>query len=103
MDVAGRVERLRESFDDVECDALLVTNLVNIRYLAGFSGSAGLFAVMDDELVFVTDGRYDQQAHEELQAAGIDARIEIGTSGAAQRAARRGGGRRYSGSHPKAR
>jgi Xaa-Pro aminopeptidase len=87
MDVAGRVERLRESFDDAECDALLVTNLTNIRYLTGFSGSAALFAVMDDELVFVSDGRYDQQSHEELAAAGIDARIEIGTHGEAQRKA----------------
>jgi Xaa-Pro aminopeptidase len=85
MDVAGRVERLRESFDDAECDALLVTNLVNIRYLTGFSGSAGLLAVMDDELVLVTDGRYDQQAHEELGAAGLDVRIGIGSHGGAQR------------------
>ncbi|HEV7758046.1 MAG TPA: aminopeptidase P family protein [Acidimicrobiales bacterium] len=81
MDVAGRVERLRESLDDAECDALLVTNLTNIRYLTGFSGSAGMFAVMDDELVFVTDGRYDQQSHEELAATGVDARIEICSGG----------------------
>ena len=87
MDVAGRVERLRESFDDAECDALLVTNLTNIRYLTGFTGSAGMFAVMDDELVFVTDGRYDQQSHEELAGAGVDARVEIGTHGEVQRQA----------------
>jgi Xaa-Pro aminopeptidase len=88
MDVARRVERLRESLDDAECDAILVTNLTNIRYLTGFSGSAGLFAVMDDELVFVTDGRYDQQSHEEIAEAGLeDVRIEIGGHGEAQRKA----------------
>jgi Xaa-Pro aminopeptidase len=87
MDVAGRVERLRESFDDADCDALLVTNLTNVRYLTGFTGSAAMLAVMDDELVFVTDGRYDQQAHEQLGATGVEARIEIGSAGEAQREA----------------
>ena len=40
MDVAGRIARLRERFDDLQCDAVLVTNLVSVRYLTGFTGSA---------------------------------------------------------------
>ena len=50
MDVAGRVDRLRAAFDDAGCDALLVTKLVNIRYLTGFTGSAALLLVRPDEL-----------------------------------------------------
>ena len=78
MDTAGRVERLRALFDKAGCDALLVTTLTNIRYLTGFTGSAALVLVRPDELVFTTDGRYRDQAAEQLGAAGVEARIEIG-------------------------
>jgi len=75
MDVAGRAARLRES---LPVDALLVTKLVNIRYLTGFTGSAAQLLVLPDEMVFVTDGRYRDQAADELRAAGVDATIRIG-------------------------
>src|SRR5690606_34244166 len=66
-------------------DGLLVTSLTNIRYLTGFSGSAALLLVAPDELLFVTDGRYRDQATEQLAAAGVDARIEIGRTSDEQR------------------
>ncbi|MEJ7584111.1 MAG: aminopeptidase P family protein [Acidimicrobiales bacterium] len=83
MDVAGRLDRLRAGLVEAGCDALLVTKLVNIRYLSGFTGSAALLLVGSDELLFVSDGRYGEQAAEQLAAAGVDARIEI--SGTEQR------------------
>jgi Xaa-Pro aminopeptidase len=85
MDVAGRVPRLRQRFEEAGCDALLVTRLVNIRYLTGFTGSAALLLVRPDELVFVTDGRYRDQSALELAAAGIEAAISVGLTGARQR------------------
>jgi Xaa-Pro aminopeptidase len=85
MDVAGRIGRLRASFTGAGIDALLVTRLTNVRYLTGFTGSAGLLLVLADGAVFVTDGRYAEQSVEQLGAAGVDARVEIGTTGALQR------------------
>src|SRR5215510_5567036 len=85
MDVAARAPRLRSGFDAAGCDALLVTNLTNIRYLTGFTGSAGLLLVAPDGLVFVTDGRYRDQAADELAAAGVGADIRIGRTSEAQR------------------
>ncbi len=87
MDVAGRAHRLRRTFEEVGCDAMLVTKLVNIAWLTGFTGSAALALVLADEIVFVTDGRYEQQAAEELDRAGVAARLEIGLTAAAQREA----------------
>lgn len=55
-------------------DALLVTSRPNIRYLTGFSGSAGVAVVTRGELLFVTDSRYDEQAR---QQCGAVARVEI--------------------------
>ena len=75
MDVAGRSARLRSQ---LTVDALLVTKLVNIRYLTGFTGSAALLLVLPEELLLVTDGRYRDQAADELRAAGVDASIRIG-------------------------
>src|SRR5215471_3551106 len=45
MDVAGRADRLRAALADAGGDALLVTNLTNVRYLTGFTGSAALLLV----------------------------------------------------------
>ncbi len=78
MNVASRLEKLRSSFDSHECDALLVTNLVNVRYLTGFSGSAAFVLVTPDEVVFTTDGRYGIQADQQLSAAGVQAEIVVG-------------------------
>jgi Xaa-Pro aminopeptidase len=85
MDVAGRAGRLRAVMAEPGAgadatsplDALLVTKLVNVRYLTGFTGSAGLLLVAPDGLVLVVDGRYGQQAGEQLAAAGVDARVEV--------------------------
>jgi Xaa-Pro aminopeptidase len=55
-------------------DALLVTSRPNIRYLTGFSGSAGLALATRDALLVLTDFRYDEQARQEC---GGFARVEI--------------------------
>ena len=77
MDVAGRLPLVRTALAATGADALLVTRLVNLRYLTGFTGSAGMALVLPDELVFVSDGRYRDQAADQLAAAGVEARIEI--------------------------
>ena len=87
MDVAARIPRLRESLEAAGCEALLVTRLVNIRYLTGFSGSAAMLLVLPDSVVFTTNCRYRDQSAEQLAAAGVEAEIEIGlTSGDQQKA-----------------
>lgn len=56
----------------------MVTHLPNVRYLSGFTGTAGVLLFLVSERShkarFYTDGRYTQQAHEEIQ----DAKIVIG-------------------------
>lgn len=86
MDVAGRAPRLRERFADAGIDALLVTRLPNVRYLTGFSGSAAMLLVTPDDLLVVTDGRYETQMGEQLAAAGVPASVEIGATHADQHA-----------------
>lgn len=69
-DHAARRERLRASLARRELDALWVTDLTNIRYLTGFTGSnATLLLAVDADLEldrFHTDGRYTTQAEQEV-------------------------------------
>jgi Xaa-Pro aminopeptidase len=71
MDYEGRLARLQHDLASTGMDALLVSHLPNIRYLCGFTGSAGALIVSKQKTVFFTDGRYKQQAHQEVEGAGI--------------------------------
>ncbi|KOX16793.1 X-Pro dipeptidase [Saccharothrix sp. NRRL B-16348] len=65
MPHSTRRAALRATLRDRELDALLVTNLLNVRYLTGFTGSNAALLVhadSDDATVFCTDGRYLTQA-----------------------------------------
>ena len=86
MEVAERANRVRERFEAADCDALLVTKLVNIRWLTGFTGSSALLVVLPDRLVFTTDGRYGEQSEHQLAAAGVEAERTV-AGGEGQRTA----------------
>ena len=78
MDVAGRLPRLWPVLEEAGCDALVVACLTNVRYLTGFTGSAGVLLVRADRALLLTDGRYEAQASEELAAAGVEAGVMVG-------------------------
>ena len=61
-----------------------MTNLTNVRWLTGFTGSNGWVAVLPDRLVLGTDGRYRDRAEAELADAGVDAEILTGFTRAEQ-------------------
>ena len=77
LDVAGRADRVRAAAVEQGCDALVVTDLTNVRYLTGFTGSAGVLVVRSGDLVLLTDGRYQEQAADQLAATGVDAELVI--------------------------
>jgi Xaa-Pro aminopeptidase len=61
-----RADRLVERLAERELDALVVTNLTNVRYLSGFTGSNAVCVVGRDSRVFLTDFRYVSQAAEQV-------------------------------------
>jgi Xaa-Pro aminopeptidase len=72
-----RPDRLAAALAERELDALLVTHLVTVRWLTGFSGSNGLALVgagEDGSRRFFTDFRYLTQSAEQLDE-GWDRRI----------------------------
>ncbi|MGO9211510.1 MAG: M24 family metallopeptidase [Terriglobales bacterium] len=71
MDYRGRQRRVAQVLEARRLDALLVTHLPNIRYLCGFTGSAGVLLVANGRFTFFTDGRYREQAGAEVQGARV--------------------------------
>src|SRR5438477_8875560 len=63
-----RQEHLRGIMQRSGWSALLVTDLPNVRYLCGFTGSAGVLGFTRRHSAFFSDGRYRQQAAEEVVA-----------------------------------
>lgn len=57
-----RRDALRRLTGAAGAEAALVTDLVNVRYLTGFSGSNAALLVTDARAVLATDGRYTTQA-----------------------------------------
>jgi Xaa-Pro aminopeptidase len=67
--MSHRAQRAIGLLPEAGVDALLVTNLVNVRYLSGYTGSNGLALLGEGGCTFVTDFRYMEQAAQEVDAA----------------------------------
>src|ERR1041385_3631258 len=75
MNFSARQTKLASSLRQAGLDAVLVTHLPNVRYLCGFSGTAGALLLQlggrSHKSTFYTDGRYTQQAQEEVESAKV--------------------------------
>ncbi len=65
----ARADRLIDLLAEESLDLMLVTELVNVRYLTGYTGSNGLALVGPQTRKFVTDFRYVEQASEEVDSS----------------------------------
>jgi Xaa-Pro aminopeptidase len=62
----GRGERLAAMLAERELDLFLVTDLTNVRYLTGFTGTNGACICGPDIRCFLTDFRYTERAAAEV-------------------------------------
>lgn len=68
--MSSNLERVRAKMAEENVPALFVTNLTNVQWLTGFTGSSGFVVLTQDSGVFITDSRYTIQANEEV--SGLD-------------------------------
>jgi Xaa-Pro aminopeptidase len=67
MNYAERLAKLRGALGHANnCEALVVSDLTNVRYLCGFTGTAGMAVVTPQEAWFITDFRYQSQAAQQV-------------------------------------
>ena len=69
MDHLSRLKRFERTLDEKGLDGFAVTHPANLRYLCGYTGSNGLLLFLAGRRVLFTDGRYTQQAREEVEGA----------------------------------
>ncbi len=81
---ASRADAIRRRLSERGLNALAVSDMTNLRWLTGFTGSSALVVLLPDRLVLVTDGRYADRAQAEMAAAGVDAEIRVGFTQAQQ-------------------
>ncbi len=77
MDLPARLDRVRVALAQTGCQALIVTKPHNIRWLTGFTGSAGTVIVTGETLTVITDDRYQAQVGQQLDGAGVTADVVI--------------------------
>ena len=63
----NRLQNLKKEFRLLDLDAFLVTDLVNIRYLTGFTGSNAILLVKKNQSYLITDFRYKEQVNKEVR------------------------------------
>ncbi|MCP3987634.1 MAG: M24 family metallopeptidase [Actinomycetia bacterium] len=80
MDVASRVDQVRQTMAEDSIEIMIVTKSENVRWLTGFTGSNGRLVVTHDAFIAITDGRYREQITNQLDQAGVAATIEITTT-----------------------
>lgn len=83
LDHRARLDWIDRHLGEAEYDQLLLTSRDNIRWLTGFTGSNGWVLAGRGELMLITDGRYGDQAREQMADAGVAGTVSIGTTRAA--------------------
>lgn len=71
-----RLDALRRKFRSLSVANFIVTRFenfeqANLRYLCGYTGSNGVLLVTGREAHFITDGRYTNQARQQVQGASV--------------------------------
>ena len=67
MSFNNRVNSLKQEILNNNMQGIYITNLTNVRYLTGFTGSAGSVLILEDEQYFFSDTRYDEQSKEQVK------------------------------------
>ena len=71
-----RLARLRGSMNDHSVESFLTSDSVSLRWLSGFTGSAGKLLISDAFAYLLTDGRYAEQA--EIETQGMEIKVCVG-------------------------
>lgn len=73
----NRQNKLKSILAKQGLDGMLISRLSNVRYICGFTGSAGSCIITPNENYFITDGRYMEQSKDEVK--GFERFIDYGT------------------------
>ncbi|UII54813.1 aminopeptidase P family protein [Cytobacillus spongiae] len=62
-----KLQKLRNHFEKLGIDGMLITSNFNRRYMTNFTGSSGVVLISMDKAQFITDFRYIEQASKQCE------------------------------------
>ncbi|WP_462339838.1 aminopeptidase P family N-terminal domain-containing protein, partial [Phascolarctobacterium succinatutens] len=62
-----RINRVLEHMAKLQVDSVIIKDVTTIRYLTGFTGDSSLLYLDRQQGVLITDGRYTEQARNEMK------------------------------------
>src|SRR5664279_4306569 len=57
-----RLNEIQRHLSETGIEAFLVSDLLNVRYLSGYTGSSARLLITPDDAFIITDSRYEMQA-----------------------------------------
>ncbi|WP_058485248.1 M24 family metallopeptidase [Defluviitalea phaphyphila] len=60
--MSERLKKIKDQFEDLKIDAILIQNPINRKYISGFTGSSGILYISKNSSILFTDFRYIEQA-----------------------------------------
>jgi len=64
--------KLNRIMEQKKADAILITDMLNVRYFSGFTGSTGIALAIGEKRYFITDFRYIEQGTAQVVPKGFE-------------------------------
>jgi Xaa-Pro aminopeptidase len=67
-----RIDKIRELLNEQDIDAMVVSNIKNVRYISNFTGDEGMAVITDKSAYLIVDGRFTEQAKSQSKINVVD-------------------------------
>lgn len=67
-----RIQKIREALEKNETEAIVLSNIKNVRYASEFTGDTGMAVITSKSAYLIVDGRFTEQAEQESKIEVID-------------------------------
>jgi len=67
-----RIQKIREALQKEQTEAIVLSNMKNVRYASGFTGDTGMAVITEKSDYLIVDGRFTEQAEQESKIEVVD-------------------------------
>lgn len=67
-----RIDKIRKLLNENDIDAMVVSNIKNVRYISNFTGDEGMAVITDKSAYLIVDGRFTEQAKSQSKINVVD-------------------------------
>ena len=67
-----RIQKIRQALQKEQAEAIVLSNMKNVRYASGFTGDTGMAVITEKSAYLIVDGRFTEQAKNESKIEVVD-------------------------------